>query len=163
MLKQFSKKTGEEAETTSLMPILSLMLILIPILVGNIAFSSLRAFRGQVPDQSVRNEQSSPLSKDTKPIFLIRLEAAQLRLTVIDESTGVTIEENLLDRNSTQKELSDSIKGLVGTYQESDTVLIKAERKTPYTTLISTISTFENQLAKENKKMKLVVLPLERI
>lgn len=128
---------NDENSPDTLLPILSLLLILIPLLVANLGFNHLRTLAVQVPALSAG---TSPSTAPGKRILYLTLTRARFQSEWVDESTG-----DVITRSSFRPSMGPLLK-LRKQAQEANVggILISAAPYLPYQALISALEPFQD-------------------
>lgn len=124
-------------EIDTMLPIMALMLILIPMLVGNIAFFHLNSIEVSTP--GVSNEPDMPLppppkaDKDRVVMLQLHVSKSTYLLELIDEDSGEPIFAlNMAPGKKSLVKLQKTVAKTRQQFPKLDTVLITVEDDVPY-------------------------------
>lgn len=170
----FEKRQDNEMD--ALLPFMSLLLIIIPMLLSNMAFHHFLKLEASTP--GVSDESSSDASpeqnKEKNVMAQIFIDDKKIEAEVLDEETAESIKKiNVAADAKGAKESFELFKSFKEKYPKLDTVLVTTFQDVPYETLLIIMNELklpvERKVASESKIEKstfnLVLLPmaLERI
>jgi len=153
----FFKKTfldNSEDELDPMLPFMSLLLIIIPVLIGNIAFYHFKSIEVNIPginQDKNKPEQLKEASKmDEKVILQLRVDSDKLIFTLLNETDGQTVsEENIANKEEEFNKIQTMILKLQEKYHKLDTTLVSIDK----------ILNHFTEIANHQKKMTLVIMP----
>ena len=149
-----------------MLPIMSLMLILIPFLVGNVAFVQLKTVPVSTPGAS-NPEQMTPEKKKTQAV-MAKLDISNNKLLVqlLNEDTGDTIQKFNIDNNEPGvKQLKNVVATWKSQYLKLDSLLVSIEENVPYKKIVDALEKvkfpYGSKAINGNPapKMSVVILP----
>jgi len=154
------------SEEADLLPMMSLMLILIPFLVGNVAFYQLKAVSVTTPGLAQNDSPPPPATRNV--IVQIHISNSATKLSLIDEDSADTIKSWKFGRNSSS--FTDMVPKrltlLKRRYLKLSTILVSVDQKVDYKHLVSVlekckVSVDEKKLATgaKSNKFNIVILP----
>jgi len=157
-------------DSSTMMPIMSLLIILIPLLISNIAFFHFRTIEVNTP--SISSEPFEPdvpiaqKSKERRVILQLSINVQRSLFELIDEDTGDVIATLLIKPKARDlASLETKLLNVKRTYPKLDTVLVSVEENVRYKNLVSVLDKcgFANTEVKEGEKketpLKLVLIP----
>ncbi|MBN2693616.1 hypothetical protein JXR93_03050 [bacterium] len=154
----------DQEDVDVLLPVMSLLLILIPVLVGNMAFYHLHSVSVNTPGASVNEENSTPQKKSEMKVMLrVKVASENFIIDLLNEDTGDSIynKDIVRDRNgivSMRKEL----KRLHEEYKKLDVILLSSYKELKYGELLPILDEgIKTIVAGENDEpvFKIVVVP----
>ncbi|OFZ49772.1 MAG: hypothetical protein A2381_18150 [Bdellovibrionales bacterium RIFOXYB1_FULL_37_110] len=162
----FFKKTfldNSEDELDPMLPFMSLLLIIIPVLIGNIAFYHFKSIEVNIPginQDKNKPEQLKEASKmDEKVILQLRVDSDKLIFTLLNETDGQTVsEENIANKEEEFNKIQTMILKLQEKYHKLDTTLVSIDKKIRYEDVVKILNHF-TEIANHQKKMTLVIMP----
>ncbi len=154
----------EGQEVDALLPIMSLLLILIPVLVGNMAFYQLHSVSVNTPGVS-KEEKINPETIDKakiKVMLKLKIEKEYFDIELLDENSGNPIVQKKIERDRTgivylKRELSK----LADEYKKLDVVLLYSYRELKYGELLPILDEGVKTVVKKDNKpaFKIVIVP----
>jgi hypothetical protein len=157
------KRAQEDIDV--LLPIMSLLLILIPVLVGNMAFYQLHAVRVNTPGVSKEMINPDTLDKKTVKVMLkLRISEEIFEIELLDENSGNVIIKKEITRDRTGiVYLKKELKKLSKEYEKLDVILLYSHKKLKYGELLPILDEGIRTVVKENGKsaFKIVIIPEE--
>lgn len=147
-----------------LLPVMSLLLILIPVLVGNMAFYHLHSVSVNTPSAAVTEEINTPKNKDDMNVMLrVKVTPENFVIELLNEDTGNSVfnKDIVRDRNgivSMRKEL----KKLHVEYKKLDVVLLSSYKELKYGDLLPILDEGIKTIVRDDKDepvFKIVVVP----
>jgi len=153
-----------EQEVDALLPIMSLLLILIPVLVGNMAFYQLHSVSINTPGVS-KNEKIDPATLDkatVKVMLKVRIDKEVFNVELLDENSGNIIEQKEIERDRTGVVyLKKTLKKLTDDYKKLDVVLLYSYSDLKYGDLLPILDEGIRTVVKEDNKpaLKIVIVP----
>jgi biopolymer transport protein ExbD len=166
---KFMKKEVEEVD--AILPFMSLLLIIIPVLISNVAFFHFKAIAISAP--GVSDNSSSPdepqenPNKEKNVMAQLRIEPGKVQLEVIDESNGETIKkvtEGLSEAGG--KKIWGELQGFKREYPKLNSLLIRSHRKIEYEKVVTVFDELKQPFAISNEnpekqfKFNIVILPM---
>lgn len=137
------------------MPIMSLMLILIPLLVGNIAFFHIKSIEINTPGISTEDDLPQPRAMNDKDrVVMLQLSVTResYLMELIDEETGAILNEaNLKPDSDGLSALQKGLFTFATRFPKLDTVLITVEEDVRYDGLVSVLE--RSNLARLESRM----------
>jgi len=158
------KKAEEDVDV--LLPIMSLLLILIPVLVGNMAFYQLHSVSVKTPGVS-QEQQMNPdtLDKKTVKVMLkLRIGEKLFKVELLDENSGNNIFKKDIERDRTGViYLKRELTRLSKEYKKLDVVLLYSHTGLKYGELLPILDEGIRTVVKEDGKsaFKIVIVPEE--
>lgn len=158
--------TKAQEDVDVLLPIMSLLLILIPVLVGNMAFYQLHSVSVNTPGVS-KNENIDPdtLDKQTVKVMLkLRIEKEVFNVELLDENSGNIIIKKEIARDRTGViYLKRELKQLAVDYKKLDVVLLYSYQGLKYGELLPILDEGIRTVVKDDGKsvFKIVIVPEE--
>lgn len=170
---KFGTKRDVE-EMDAMLPFMSLLLIIIPVLLNNTAFFLFKMVDVSTPGLSEPNSESTPpadVPKTEKMVMAqLLIEKDIVELEIVDEATGEPIQKmrnpNDLKGSSEAYEL---LKKFKSEYPKLDTVLVTTQVEVPYEKLVMVIDKIkvpiveekevDGQMKKISKSFNIVMLP----
>jgi len=136
-----AQKRNLDQDDGALMPIMSLMVILIPLLIGNIAFFHLKAIEVNVPGNSSAAPAQAPSKATQKVIAHLTVDAESLLLNLVDENSGKVVETfTMRIKNDGLPALSRKLAAMRGEYQRLDLLMVSADKAVKYDKLMSVLN-----------------------
>jgi len=166
MKKKFIIPKNEADDIDVMLPIMSLMLILIPVLVGNMAFYHFHSIQVNTPAVS----SDAPAPEDTKKseqkvMGRLRITDAIFRLELLDEDSGAVLIRKEMKRDRTGiVHLRKEITEMRESYKKLDVVLLSSYRDLRYEELLNILDEGIKSIIDEKTKkslIKVVIVPLE--
>jgi hypothetical protein len=168
-----SERAQGEEDGNALLPVMSLMLILIPLLIGKVAFTQFRLIEARTPGMSQNDEPvdlNDPEKKSTRNVIVnFSIKQNELNLDLVDEDTGDTItNKNLkVSENKTKsKEMMTWLMGTKNEYKKLNTLMVSVDPNVVYSQMSQIFSDIREPKGKPeapNKPPKslftVVVLP----
>jgi len=152
-----------EDEIDPMLPFMSLLLIIIPVLIGNIAFYHFKSIEVNVPginQNENKPDQSKEITKaDDAVILQLRIDTNQLILTLLNEGNGQTVnEENITNKEEDLEKIQGMVSKLQEKYHKLDTVLVSIDKTIKYEDVVKILNHFTETTGTQ-KKMTLVIMP----
>ncbi len=165
MLRVSRKNNSNEDDTNlSLLPIMSLLVILIPLLIGNVAFFHLRSIEVNSPSVSTNEPviPSGETNKDRQVVIQLSVSVQKYSFELIDEDTGEPISklEIPTDGGKEIKTISQKLFNVKKTYPKLDTILVSVEKNVKYKTLVTILDKCKTPNGTQVEPFKLVIIPL---
>jgi len=162
----FFKKSSldnPEDELDPMLPFMSLLLIIIPVLIGNIAFYHFKSIEINVPginqDKNKPDQLKEASKVDEKVILQLRVDSDKIIFTLLNEADGQTVsEENIENKEEELKKIQIMVSKLQEKYHKLDTTLVSIDKKIRYEDVIKILNHF-SETTSEQKKMTLVIMP----
>ncbi len=154
----------EGQEVDALLPIMSLLLILIPVLVGNMAFYQLHSVSVNTPGVS-KEEKIDPNTLDkakVKVMLKLKIEKESFDVELLDENSGNQIIQKNIERDRTGiVYLKRELTKLADEYKKLDVVLLYSYRELKYGELLPILDEGVKTVTKKNGKpvFKIVIVP----
>src|SRR3989339_1505936 len=131
----FFKKTfldNSEDELDPMLPFMSLLLIIIPVLIGNIAFYHFKSIEVNIPginqDKNKPEQLKEASNMDEKVILQLRVDSDKLIFTLLNETDGQTVsEENIANKEEEFNKIQTMILKLQEKYHKLDTTLVSID------------------------------------
>ncbi len=108
---KFNKQgfSGDDVdEGDPMLPFMSLLLIIIPVLIGNIAFYHFKSIEVNIPGTSAENEEkkddSSAKNEDDNVILQLTVEEKEVILNLVNEDSGETVLKEVVQNKEEQYE-----------------------------------------------------------
>lgn len=163
---QVPNRTPEDTDV--LLPIMSLLLILIPVLVGNMAFYHLHAVSINTPGVSDAppSDAAPPQKSEMKVMLKLNITDILFNIELLNENSGEVIHKKGIERGRTglvylRKELAQ----LVKEYPKLDVVMLSSHKNLKYGDLLSILDEGINAVSRggiDNKPaLKIVMIPGE--
>ena len=154
---------NSEDELDPMLPFMSLLLIIIPILIGNIAFYHFKAIEVNIPGINQDKNQPDQLKEaskmDEKVILQLRVDSDKLIFTLLNENDGQTVsEENIANKEEELKKIQTMVSKLQEKYHKLDTTLVSIDKKIRYEDIVKILNHF-TEITNNQKKMTLVIMP----
>ncbi len=164
---KFKVPTREVEDADVLLPIMSLMLILIPVLVGNMAFYHFHAVRVNSPAVSEDAAAAALEKKKSTMKVMARLKILPeiFNLELLDEDSGNIIVRKEIRRDTTGVvHLRKELNKMVEEYKKLDVLLLSSYRKLRYEQLITILDEGVKSITDVKTKksaLKVVMVPEE--
>jgi len=158
------RKSEEDVDV--LLPIMSLLLILIPVLVGNMAFYQLHSVSVKTPGVS-QSEAMNPdtLDKKTVKVMLkLRIDEKVFKIELLDENSGNNIFKKDIERDRTGViYLKRELTRLSKEYKKLNVALLYSYSGLKYGELLPILDEGIRTVVNENGKsaFKIVIVPEE--
>lgn len=137
---KFTIKRDEEMD--AMLPFMSLLLIIIPVLIGNVAFNNLRSIELSTPGVSEPSEQTPPVEEKKEKLITAKLliEPNVMLLEMIDEETA-NVEDKIQKEVTTEaaKEMFEMIKKYKEKYHKLDVVMINIFQDVNYKKIVTVL------------------------
>jgi hypothetical protein len=147
MKARFAKKEVEEID--AILPFMSLLIIIIPLLLSNLAFYHFKVIETSFPgasDPSTSDATPTP-NKDKLVMAQLLIESDKAVLKILDESNGSTIKEQ---KESSDKKgaisLFEILKSFKKEYPKLDTILVTTQAEVKYDSLIQVLDPFKSPI-----------------
>lgn len=146
----------ETDEIDAILPFMSLLLIIIPVLLSNISFYQFRIINMSTPSQSTTPQaptEEKPLAEKMVTAN-IKITKETSSLEFIDEETAETIEKNEFKTNSQGS--ADMFKKLVSMkekYPKLENVMLNIAKEVPYQDMVSFTSTIQSPFPEHLRKI----------
>jgi biopolymer transport protein ExbD len=162
---KFSVKRDDDMD--AMLPFMSLLLIIIPVLIGNVAFNNLRSIELSTPGVSEPNPNQPPPEEDLKKDKMITakllIEPNAMLLEMIDEETA-NVEAKLQKPVDTAsaKEMFQMIRKYKEQYPKLDVVMVNINKDVTYDKIVSVLDEIKkpikvNELASLDEKDKAII------
>lgn len=166
---RFFKKELEEVD--AILPFMSLLIIIIPLLLSNLAFYHFKVIETSFPGASDPNTATEEPTPNKKKMVMAKLliEPGMVQLDILDESDGSSLKK---ERKSPSKEGGKELFELLKAYREKypklDTILVTTHEEVIYESLTNILHEFKAPIPKEGEelkdeesgfKFKIVILP----
>lgn len=136
-----AQKRNLDQDDGALMPIMSLMVILIPLLIGNIAFFHLKAIEVNVPGNAAAAPEQAPSKATQKVIAHLTVDAENLLLNLVDENSGKVVETfTMRVKNEGLPALSRKLAAMRSEYQRLDLLMVSADKAVKYDKLMAVLN-----------------------
>lgn len=169
--QRFFKKDLEEVD--AILPFMSLLIIIIPLLLSNLAFYHFKVIQASYPGASDPNqaEAPAPTKKEKMVMAQLLIEPNVIQLEVLDEDDGSSIKKVRKEANTSNgKDLFNILKDFRTEYPKLDTILVTTHVDVIYDSLVNILHEFKQVIPKvgeldevkaeeEGFKFKIVVLP----
>ena len=141
MKSKFTVKRDEDMD--AMLPFMSLLLILIPVLIGNVAFNHLRSIELSTPGVAEPNPNQTPADETKKDKMItakILIEPEAMLLEMIDEETA-NVEAKLQKpvNGESAKEMFEMIKKFKEQYPKLDVVMVNVNQKVSYEKIVTVL------------------------
>ena len=141
MKSKFSVKRDEEMD--AMLPFMSLLLIIIPVLIGNVAFNHLRSIELSTPGVSEPNPNQPPpeeTKKDKMITAKLLIEPEVMLLEMIDEETA-NVEAKLQKPvdGASAKEMFEMIRKFKDQYPKLDVVMVNVNQNVTYEKIVTVL------------------------
>lgn len=153
-------------EPDTLLPVLSLMLILIPVLIGKMTFSQLRITEVEVPDRTgaaALNPETRPPAGDAVVVAYLSLGLAEHLTEAVEEKTGERLSRlRLFTGDGAPALIRTELRRLQKRYRTLDTVLVTAAPSLPYEKVIAILAALQGDLSEPGmnlRPLRVVLLP----
>ncbi|MCB0405913.1 MAG: biopolymer transporter ExbD [Bdellovibrionales bacterium] len=147
---------SESINDLNLLPILSLMMLLIPLLIGKTAFFDLVSLEAELPN--IRPASEVP---DSQRSVLLRMTVnpeAEV-VEIIDEQSGIIVSSMNYPQSEHGLELlARSLASFKSKYPRLDTAAVVVDPAAPYKRLVAALQSFSTSSA-EKTALKVVVIP----
>lgn len=152
--KRFFKKDIEEID--AILPFMSLLIIIIPLLLSNLAFYHFRVIETSFPGASDPDQTSeaTPQKKKEKNVMAqLFIEPEKTILKVLDETDGSTVKKVVTksDKSGARK-IFDTLKGFKAEFKKLDTVIVTTHEEVTYNGLIQVLDPIKQPIALDEKK-----------
>ncbi len=161
---KFSKVEAEEGDV--MLPFMSLLLIIIPVLISNIAFYHFKSISinvpGMAPDTNDEKEQKKPPNKDKNYILQLNISEENLNLDLIDEDTGEVVKKNnVASGKKAAEEVWKNIIQFRSKFKKLNSMLVSVSENIKYENLINILEQCRqpDTSADVTKELLLVLLP----
>jgi len=167
MKTNFEIDKAEPQEGDVLLPIMSLMLILIPVLVGNMAFYHLHSIRVNTPaaDSGESAPPPKPKKSEQKVMAKLQVDSEIFTLELIDEDTGnILINRPIRRGKHGIIDLRDELITMSKEYNKLDILLLSSYSGLKYEQLLTILDEGIKSIMNEktNKPaIKVVIVPEE--
>lgn len=166
--KRDRKKKITFDDSSTMMPIMSLLVILIPLLIGNIAFFHFKSIEVTTPSLS-----SDPIepevpdaekNKERNVILQLSMKVEQYAFDLIDEDTGDVISTLFIrPRKKDIKTIRTKLLNVKRTFPKLNTILVSVEEDVRYSGLVAVLDQCKFLPPEEGeepvKSLKLVLIP----
>lgn len=124
-----SNQSLDQAEQgDNLMPIMSLMIILIPLLIGNMAFFKLRALDILIPGEVEEQEQKEKDKSEQKVVVHLKIYDGRLIFDLVNSEDGSNIKRFTYEEGINKiDDLQYKIENLRDEYAKLDTCLVEVD------------------------------------
>lgn len=150
------RQPAESITDLNLLPILSLMMILIPLLIGKTAFFDLVSLEVEIPN--IRPASEVP---DSQRTVLLRLTVNPFDqvIEIIDEESGVILNSmNYPTTDHGSELMANSLANYRSRYPRLDTAVVAVDATAKYKRLVDALQSFSVQNASQSA-LKVVVIP----
>jgi len=153
----------QEEQDDNLMPIMSLMIILIPMLIGNMAFFKLRAIDALIPSLEPEEKVEKPKSEQNVVVHL-KLYDGRLTFDLVDSDDGSNIQRYIYEEGVNKiEDLQYQIEQLRDSYAKLDTCLVEVDRNLSFQWVTHVLGAVKDAFQvkigeKYEKQLKLVLL-----
>jgi len=154
----------ESDDSNTMMPVMSLMIVLIPFLVGNVAFLQLEAI--EVHSPGLGQSEAAIAKKLRSYITQLSVKTDQYSLELMDEETGATVRT---EHSSTGKAGRSSMMGALQAFRQEypkmNTILVSVDSAVTYrevTKVFEKLRMLNHDVA-EKAKVNIVLLPKEML
>lgn len=161
---QMPKRKTQDDQNGVLMPIMSLMIILIPFLIGNMAFFHVKAIDANIPGKSSGETTATKKSQNMNVIALIEIERQKFTVELIDEDSGKILDRGKFDEGKKGLEnMRSKLLGMKKKYRKFELLLVSANKTLKYNRLIEILDSCIRPQDKKSTlpEFKLVVVPKE--
>ena len=162
---RWQRRQEEGDDEISLLPIMSLLIILIPFLVGNVAFMHLKSVSVSTPGSSTSGEQVQE-EKDRNVIVRVRVAQGVIDFQMLDEDSAQVVWENKVPMRSAgyEGQVSSYIQRIVATYAKFKTVLVQVDDDLHYGSLVTLMDSLSwsqeaQQESAKQRQVNVVLLP----
>lgn len=136
------KRNTEDNEGDPMLPFMSLLLIIIPILITNLSFYHLRAVGVNTPGRSDNEEVSENSEKDlpldTKVMLQLNIDPETVYLDLINEGTGEVVTKfSTILNDQAPLTLREKVLGYRKKYEKLDTMMISIDDKVQYKDIVA--------------------------
>lgn len=141
MKSRFTKKVDEEMD--AMLPFMSLLLIIIPVLIGNVAFNHLRSIELSTPGVAEPNPNQPVVEEEKKEKMItakLLIEPEAMLLEMIDEETA-NVEAKLQKPVNTEsaKEMFAMIRKYKEQYPKLDVVMVNINQNVNYEKIVTVL------------------------
>ncbi|GEM_PF-6914711 len=162
---KFKKPEGEEGDV--MLPFMSLLLIIIPVLISNIAFYHFSAIAINVPGTSKNEEKKDDKTDDAKKeeqlVLQLTIEENNLVLDLINEETGEVITKDTIaiSSESANDDLRNKVIGHRIKHKKIDSLLISVNENIKYDRMVTVLEKVQKPDAEQEvtKELTLVLMP----
>ncbi len=161
---RWKRRASGEEEELSLLPIMSLLIILIPFLVGNVAFFHLKSVTVSTPGSSSSSEVVQE-EKDRNVLVRVKVAHGIIDFQMLDEDSASIVWERKVPMKSAEYEgeLSSYIHRIVTSYDKFKTVIVQVDDDLQYGSLVKLMSSLSWDKAPEapggERQVNVVLLP----
>jgi hypothetical protein len=132
---KFAVKRNQE-EMDAMLPFMSLLLIIIPVLIGNISFFHLKTLSFSTPGVSEPQDENTPPpppATERKVMSQLLIEPEFIMLELVDEETAEVIKkEKLPATDENAKLLWEKLAEFKNEYTKLDMLMVNVYEETPY-------------------------------
>ncbi len=141
MKSKFTVKRDEDMD--AMLPFMSLLLIIIPVLIGNVAFNHLRSIELSTPGVAEPNPNQDQVVDEKKEKMItakLLIEPDQMLLEMIDEETA-NVEAKLQKPVTAEsaKEMFEMVRKYKDQYPKLDVVMININQKVTYEKIVTVL------------------------
>ncbi|MCB9091741.1 MAG: hypothetical protein H6621_03570 [Halobacteriovoraceae bacterium] len=150
---KFIKREVEEVD--AILPFMSLLLIIIPLLISNLAFYHFKVIQASIPGAAPASpDEPTPTPKKDKMVMAtLLLEPSVLQLSILDEDNGSTIKKF---RNKNDPEVAtkmfDELNKFRAQYPKLDTIIVTTHEEIKYDNLVRVLDKFKQRLPKDHNR-----------
>jgi len=146
---------------------MSLLLMLIPVLIGNLAFYQFKTIELNVPgmaqpsenDQVAKEEEKKP-QKLENVVLQLNINEQDFGLELINEDTGESVKkENFKGDEKGQTDVYDKVIAYRKEYKKLTTILINVDNKIPYEKLVGVLDSLKKTNPEFKESLLFVLTP----
>lgn len=159
----FNRNSREESDDSGLFPIMSMMMILVPVLVSNLAFYHIKSVKAVTPGTSPPDVQEpQKKSNELQVIGQVKILEDKVSFDLINEDTGDVISNTTIAKEkSAYRELQNKLVEVKENYKKFDSLMVSVFEKESYEQMITLLDLMKapGKIGQEQVSLNLVIIP----